>query len=216
MPRRNRMRKLIVVALALSVGLGLSTLAVDLTIGLGGFSVSMEHINGLIEGFEQDAELGLSPLRTGAGVEANAALLPIGGSGALGFGGRGLFVREASRGVSITASMFGLFAQGGVSLGRWLATADVGAYYGTYSFPASRVVDLGGWGIGLAGRLGYALPVSERLAIVLDLGLRWLPIQEMKDPSGQRFRGRGTPFMDFSGISASIGLAWGIPERSDE
>lgn len=210
------MRKLVAIALSGVLVCALPTLAADLAMGLSGFSVSMAHINSLIEEFDVDAELGLAPLRTGAGVEVSGTILPIGEIGSLGVGGRGLLAREVSRDVSINASMIALFAQGTLALGRWRASVDAGVCHGMFSFPAARVVSLSGFGVGLVGRAGYRLPVSERFALAFDLGLQWLSIPEMKDAGGQRYRGRGTPFMDFSGISASIGLTWVVSERSNE
>lgn len=210
------MRKLAAITLSLALVCVLPVLATGVTIGLQGFSVSMEHINDLIEDFGDDGERGLSPLRTGAGCEISGSVLPIGGIGSLGLGGRVLFARVTSGDTTVATSMLGLFARTALTLGRWIAQIDAGVYRGTYSFPAVRAVDLSGWGAGLAGTVGYALPLSERFALAFDLGLRWLPIQEMRDPAGQKYRGRGTPFMDFSGISASIGLTWMVPERRDE
>jgi hypothetical protein len=210
------MRRLVAIALSGVLVCALPTLAADLAMGLSGFSVSMAHINTLIEEFDPDTELDLSPLRTGAGIEVSGTVLPIGDIGSIGVGGRGLLVREVSRDVSINASMIALFAQGKVALGRWMASVDAGACYGMFSFPTARLVSLSGFGVGLVGRAGYRLPVSERFALTFDLGLQWLSVPEMKDAVGQRYRGRGTPFMDFSGISASIGLTWVIPERSNE
>jgi len=210
------MTRLFMIALCGVLVFALPALSTDLAVSLSGFSVSMEHLNTLIEEFDPDTELGLSPLRTGASAEVSGTLLSLGDIGSIGLGGRGLLVREVSRDVSINASMIVLFAQGEVALGRWVAIIDAGACYGVFSFPAARLASLSGFGIGLVGRAGYRLPVSERFGLTFDLGLQWLSVPEMKDATGQRYRGRGTPFMDFSGISASIGLTWMIEERSNE
>lgn len=210
------MRKLVSLAICGLVALALPAVATDLTIGLRGFTVSMGHINGLIEEFEQDAELDLSPLLAGAGIEADVGIFAMGDRGSIGFGGRGLLVRETFRDVTITASLVGLFARAEFAFGKWMAHVDAGGHRGTYSFPAARIPGLSGWGAGLGGGVAYRLPLTERFALALDLGLAWLPVPEMSDADGQKYRGRGTPFMDFSGISASIKLTWLVPERSNE
>lgn len=196
------------IAIAGLLLLGLSLGASALSAELLGFSVAMGHINELVDGFNLDSEVELGALRAGAGIELAGDVATIGSAVSLGVGGRGLLSRVSERDVAATALLFGVFGRGTYALGRWFASGDLGAYLGSFSFPSARLTGLRGVGLGLGGRIGYALPFTDRLGLDIQLGLEWMPIQQMTDAAGQKYRGRGTPFMDFSGLSVSIGVIW--------
>jgi hypothetical protein len=202
------MRRMKTIVTAAALLLGLSAGASGFSGEIVGLSVAMGHVNELIDGYNADADVELATLRAGVGVEVAGDLAIVGSAITLGAGGRGLLARTTKRDVSLTASLVGLFARGAYAAGPWRASADVGAYFGSLSFPSARLVGLRGLGVGLAGRIGYVLPVTSALGFDIHVGLEWLPVQEMTDSAGQKYRGRGTPFMDFSGLSASIGVIW--------
>lgn len=178
------------------------------SVALNGFSVAMEHVNGLIDAYGQDTGTDVESLRVGIGVEADVEVMSFGASTAVSVGGRSLFVRESSRDITVSASLIGLYARAAVTLKRWAFAADLGGHRGAFSFPSARLVGLAGWGGGIGASVGYGIPVTDRIGLRLALGLRWLPVYEMEDGAGQKYRGRGTPFVDFSGIAVSMALSW--------
>jgi hypothetical protein len=209
------MKRLAVIALI--IGLAAPSLAIgaDVHIGLSGHSVAMGHVNELIETFEVDAGVALSPLRVAAGIEATAPVFSLGRIGTLAAGARYLMARTASRDASAAASLLGLLVRAQFGFGNWTATLDVIGSRGTFSFAEARFVGLSGLGAGLGGSISYRLGLTDRLGITAGVAAQWMAFNEMRDSGGQKYRGRGTPFVDFSGISASIGLTWSLPERRD-
>jgi hypothetical protein len=201
------MRRLVVLAVCVVLG-GVATSASDVTVALFGFASSMEHVNTLIEEYEVGVDQDLGEMHTGAGAELGMGLVSFLRTGRIGWGGRGVLARLSTRDASIRSSLIGVYVKAEQSFGRWVAGADVGAYWGAFSFPQARFVGLTGWGPGVTGSVAYRLPLLSHIAFGADVRLQWLPIVEMKDAEGQRYRGRGTPFLDFSGVSASIELTW--------
>jgi len=178
------------------------------SVELGAFTVVMKHVNELVESFEQDAGTDIGRLSVGMGVEADIDVLSIGPATSVAVGGRALFSRQASRDIEVEASLLGLYARGRLAWGRLAVAVDVGGHRGAFSFAEARLVGLSGWGGGVGARVEYGLPVLDRFEVRASVGLRWLPVYEMKDVAGQKYRGRGTAFMDFSGIVASMALNW--------
>jgi len=203
------MRKLCIVTLVVLAGcIPAFTAAAGPSAGVSGFTVSMGHVNELIRSFGQDSQVEIEELRVGIGMNAAVDILSLGDMWSFAVGGKGLFARESSRDVTVSSSLIGLFARATFSLGRLQADLDLGAHRGALSFPDARLLGLSGWGAGLALRVGYGLPITDRLGVTASLGLQWLPVMEMRDGAGQKYRGRGTPFVDFSGIAGSIALNW--------
>ena len=175
---------------------------------LVGFASPMANVNSLIDQFELFADLQLPEMHTGVGLTITAPLLSFLERGRAGVGIRGLATRMTSRDVSVRASLIGLCGMVDYRIGDWSLGIDLGAYRGGFSFLAARYVGLFGWGGGAVARVGYDYVLTSHITIDLDIALQWLPVYEMRDSDGQRYRGRGTPFLDFSGISASIGITW--------
>lgn len=179
-------------------------LNVDVSIGY----VGLGHVNGLINDFADEYGADLSEMHVGVGGGLEIGAMRVLGAGEVTFGGRGLVSQQTGRDASVSASLLGLCLGLGYDTGRLRASVDVGAYRGALTFSEARYVDLVGWGPGVAAQGEVRILSRERLSATAGLSVRWLPIYEMEDSSGQTFRGRGTPFLDFSGISVSIGLQW--------
>lgn len=180
--------------------------------GLAGFFARMDYLNTLIDLFETDNDLVLPEIHTGWGLKMDIPLFSFIESGWIGLGGRGLVARATTRDISIQDSLLGLYAWGNYRIGSWRLAVDVGGYRGGFSFPAARYVELVGWGGGITGSISYTAICVWGFSLGSTLSLQWLPIYEMHDGVGQRYRGRGTPFLDFSGVSVSIDLIWSSQE----
>jgi len=180
------------------------------------FLASMEHINSLIDSFDNETGTGLGPMRAGVGVTLGMPIIAYGDFATLSVGAEGLMARRSSSQTTAIASCIGVLAEVSMAFGPFRASADALICRGSFDFPGERLVGLSASGVGVRGSLGYTLQTAGRLVAELSLGYRHLPFTEMMDGAGHTYRGRGTPFMDFSGITASIGIEWMVSERSNE
>lgn len=204
------MRKLVVLIIFM-MSWAVTSSALEMEGGLVGFYAPMDYTNTLIDLFETDTDLVLPEIHIGWGLRGDVPLFSFLENGRLGLGGRGLAARTGARDVSVQSSLLGLYGWADYRIGNWRFAVDVGGYRGGFSFPAARYVELVGWGGGIVGNISYRAISAWNFSLGSTLSMQWLPINEMQDGSGQRYRGRGTPFLDFSGISVSIDLAWSTP-----
>lgn len=201
------MRKLGVL-IAIVVVLAVSAYAVDLGGGLVGFFASMVYPNSLIDTFATDNVLTIPGLHVGWGMNMNVSLFSFMENIDMGLGIRYLNARTGARDVSVGASLAGMYAWGGYRIGRWQLAIDAGGYRGSFSFAAARYQNLVGWNGGVTGSVSYFAIATGTFSLGSAVSLQWLPIGEMHDTTGQRYRGRGAPFLDFSGVSVSILFSW--------
>ena len=204
------MRKLVILIIFM-ISWVVTSSALGVEGGLVGFYSPMDHTNTLIDLLETDADLVLPEIHTGWGLKGGVPLFSFLANARMGLGGRGLAARAATRDVSIQASLLGFYGWADYRIGNWRFAVDIGGYRGGFSFPAARYVELVGWGGGIAGSVSYMIIAAWNFSLGSTLSMQWLPINEMHDGSGQRYRERGTPFLDFSGISVSIDLGWSTP-----
>lgn len=204
------MRKLVIL-IVFMISWAVPSSALEVEGGLVGFYARMDHTNDLIDLFEVDGDLVLPEIHTGWGVRGDVPLFSFLGTGRIGLGGKGLAARAATRDISIQASLLGFYGWADYRIGNWRFAVDVGGYRGGFSFPAARYVELVGWGGGIAGSVSYMAISAWNFSLGSTLSMQWLPINEMHDVAGQRYRERGAPFLDFSGISVSIDLGWSTP-----
>ena len=204
------MRKLVVLIIFM-ISWAVTSSALEVEGGLVGFYAPMDYTNALIDLFETDSDLVLPEIHAGWGLRGDVPLFSFLGNGRIGLGGRGLTARVGTRDISIQASLLGFYGWADYCIGNWRFAVDVGGYRGGFSFPAARYVELVGWGGGIAGSIGYLAISAWNFSLGATLSMQWLPINEMHNGSGQRYRERGTPFLDFSGVSVSIDLGWSTP-----
>jgi len=209
------MRKRGMLVLAVLIG-GVSLSAFGITIELEAGTVAMANVNALIDDFNEADVPELAHLNVGVGLGGAIPVYRFANFGILSVGARGTIARQSARDASIVATSLGLLARFDAAFGRWTGSGEFYAGRGQLDFAAERLAGLTGWGLGLGGSISYGFPVMKRLSATAAVGFRWHPISEMSDDSGQKYRGRGTPFVDFSGLSASIGMKWMVSERSDE
>jgi len=114
-------------------------------------AVSMTHIN---ESIESETDLGMGPVRVGAGVVVGADFLDVRGI-SLGAGARMMAVRQGDRETGLSGAMVGPFLSASYRAGSWLARVDVGGYGASYTLPASRVIALSGRGLGVSGAVQF-------------------------------------------------------------
>jgi hypothetical protein len=167
----------------------------------------MTYANSLLSG-AGDLEDGSASLSVGYGLRLQGAL-DLGGRLPqlyAAFWGTGTSAQEREVGARVSILGVGLGAE--VRRDRWLMYAGLCGGRAAFSLPALDLVDLVGWGAGLELGGGFALAVSPKLSFVFRLGGQLLPVQEMKDARGQTYRGRGVPFVDYTGLAASIGVSW--------
>ncbi|MCK5827881.1 hypothetical protein KAH43_05080, partial [Candidatus Bipolaricaulota bacterium] len=194
---------LVICCVATVAGLG-----IEVNLGVIGGYGAFGHVNELVVAFEADNNLSIPELHTEWGLRCDIPVWSPTESARVGLGIMGLGARTSSRDLVISSSLIGLNGSVDYQIGQLIAGIDLGAYRGTFSFPAGRIDDLSGWGVGIMGRVGYKGFTVGPFSLGATLSLQWLPIQEMTDASGQRYRGRGTAFLDFSGIAVSIDLGW--------
>ena len=201
------MSRLILCACCILLALSASARAVGVEGDLLVSAIAMNHVNRLIAQFDESTSSGLGELNLAWGGEIWASFPEL-----LGvvphLGVRGLIAATQEDRAFVHSSLIGLCAGGLVSLGSWDLLAHVGAYRAVFSFPSARYKDLTGWGIGLTGKVGYAVRLTSRLSLSIRLTADWLPVTKMADGLGRTYKGRGDPFLDFSGVGASIGLGW--------
>jgi hypothetical protein len=202
------MRRLILTILLVSV-LFPNAYGVDLAGGPIGFFASMGSANSIIDSFAADNSLTIPALHLGLGIDMNASVFSFLQDLHMGLGIRYLSTSTGdAREASIVASLAGLYFWTGYQFGAFGFIVDVGGYRGVFSFPAARYESLAGWQGGLAGSVRYLAILTNHLSLRTGVSLQWLPIDEMQDRTGQRYRERGEPFLDFSGLSVSILLSW--------
>jgi len=210
------MHRLIGLMIVFVVGIGLTACGLSLSGDFQAALVSMEHINGVIGDLVEATDVDLQPLSVGFGFGAAVSLLELARIGTLSVGLEGLVARQVDRDASVEASSLGAFTRAELARGRFRFAIDLLLARGSLDFASARLAHLAGWSLGARACVGYTLPITKALLVGVRLGYRMSPFHEMVDRSGQTYRGRGTPFMDFSGVSASIGVEWMASERSDE
>ncbi|MCX6094879.1 MAG: hypothetical protein NTY63_08690 [Candidatus Bipolaricaulota bacterium] len=196
------------IALCLMMAVGIPVVAFEMEGGLSAFYAPFAYANGLLAAYEEEAGATIPDLGLGIGGDFRMPIASFSDRLRGGVGGRVLGARVSERETDAAASLVGGYAWCEYRLGSWRFQTDLGVYRGTFDFAEARYAGLGGWGLGVAGRAGYRVPLGKRLSLGVAAGLEWLPVWEMTDASGQTYRGRGTPFVDFSGVSVSIELSW--------
>lgn len=120
--------------------------------------------------------------------------------------GVGATVKE--REFSANASLIAVALGAETSFSHWTVYAGLCGGRASFDLPAAGLVDLAGWGAGVEIGAGLVFVVSPHLGVAFRLGGQWLPVPEMSDARGQEYRGRGMPFVDYTGLVASIGISW--------
>jgi len=200
--------KTTVMALSLLVCCAITGLGIEVTLGILGGYGAFGNVNELVATFEEDNGLTLPDLHSVWGLKCDVPLWSPAENARVGVGLMGLSAMASSRDLVIESALFGFNGWADYQLGQFSAGIDIGACRGSLSFPEARLVGLAGWGLGMTGRVSYKGIALGPFTIGTTLSLHWLPIQEMQDDGGQKYRGRGTAFLDFSGIAVSIDLGW--------
>jgi len=195
---------LVMVVLLWAVGAAALPVRIECTLSYAGFG----HVNGLIEEFAELNGSELSTLHVALGGGVSVGSITVLGPGSIVAGLRGGFAARSWREAEVSASVLGVCAGYEYVTGRFAGILDVGIYRGSFDFSEARYVRLAGWGPGIRVAADYKVLSRESLDLYIAASVQWLPVQAMSDPSGQTFRGRGTPFLDFSGISLSMGVEW--------
>jgi len=168
----------------------------------------MEHVGTLLDEASVAAGVDLAPLNVSYGVRVQGGL-DLEGPLPQVYGAA--FGTAASAQTRDVAASLGLL---GVGFGAEFSRAPWAAYLGlcvgraSFDLPAVRLMGLTGWAMGVELGGGYAIGLGPHLGASFRIGGQWLPVQEMTDAAGQTYRGRGMPFVDFTGLVASIGIMW--------
>jgi len=187
---------------------GLSAMAVDIRGDLFSVYSPLNNVNAVIEQYELSGQGALSEMHVGTGGSLVASLRPVFGSGMIYVGGRTAFYSVMERDAEIRASFAGGIAGVAYELGRWCAAFDLGIYRGKFQFERARYPACSGWSGGAMGCIGYGVAITSSISAGASVLVNWIPFQRMTDGQGQTYRGRGTPFVDFRGVGASIHLVW--------
>jgi hypothetical protein len=185
----------------------LTTASVAFDAGLCLSYTTMANVNSLVVDSPEGGSV--SPdLHLGVGGQVTAAFDLAGSMPPLFVQFSALTMSSAEREAEATAGLVGIAC--GVEMGFGAVTAAVGAslHRGSFDFPAARQLGLSGWGAGLVANAKYSVKLSPRLEASFGLQGQWLPVTEMVDGAGQTYLGRGMPYLDFSGVSASICIGW--------
>ena len=198
------MQRLAVACCLLTLALAVSAAALEVEVGGLALVGPFANTNALLEQFEAEAGEALPELSFAGGCDLRLPLLRLSDRSRAGAGVRILGAGISKRDTNVAAMSIGAYAWGDYRFGPWNARADLGLCRGSFNFAAGRYVGLSGWGFGAAGEVVYWLPIGRFFAVGAAIGVQWLPIPQMADSGGRIYRGRGTPFVDFSGISFSI------------
>jgi hypothetical protein len=193
----------VAVALALQVGA-----AVVLDAEFVSSYCVMENPNEILTRLGSDLGIDVPGLNVGFGGRLQLGFDPQGPLAPVYFGISGLAMSAGTRDVSASAGLLGLCLGAKLDLAHWQFSGGFGVQRGTFELPAERMIGLEGWGACLEAGARYGFPLGPKLSATLTLRGQWAPIYEMEDRTGQRYRGRGMPFVDFTGLSASIGINW--------
>jgi len=188
------------------------TAAVSVGGSLLAIASSMSYVNEIIGTYEDSAGVEVGSLHTGLGACIDVGLVDVIGAidGVLAIRSGSVSIHDETReeNVEIEAGFLGVAVGASTEWGPVEVTADAGIYRGTFEFAAVRYVGLTGWAPGASIGVQYTLALSRQLSAGVGAQLQWVAFYQMKDSSGQTFRARGTPFVDFTGLCVSIGLEW--------
>lgn len=201
------MRTFVVAAIGVVVLAGCGLAATWTLEALSSYSL-MENTNSLLAELGAQADLEIPPLNVGYGLRLRAGFDLDGPIPAV-YGT--LWGEKATTGVrdiSATVGFLGAGAGGSVKFRDWLVSTGLCVGAASMDIPSLRMADLSGLGFGLELSAAYAFRITSGWSATFCLGGRWLSVQEMTDAVGQKYRGRGMPFVDFTGLVASIGITW--------
>lgn len=168
----------------------------------------MENPNEILTRLGSDLGIDVPGLHTGFGGRLQLGFDPRGPLAPVYVAISGLAMSVGVRDVAASAGFLGFCLGAKLDVARWQFWGGFGVQHGAFELPAERMVGLGGWGACLEAGAGYDLPLGPNLSVTLTLRGQWAPVYEMEDRAGQKYRGRGVPFVDFTGMSASMGINW--------
>lgn len=168
----------------------------------------MENPNEILTRLGSDLGIDVPGLNMGFGGRLQLGFDPQGPLAPVYVAISGLAMSAGARDVSASASLLGFCFGVKLDVTRWQFSGGFGVQRGTFVVPAERMVGLEGWGACLEAGGRYEFAVAPKLSATLTLRGQWAPIYEMENRAGQKYRGRGMPFVDFTGISASMGINW--------
>jgi hypothetical protein len=195
----------VAVALALTLQAGA---AVVLDAEFASSYCVMENPNEILTRLGSDLGIDVPGLNMGFGGRLQLGFDPQGPLAPVYIAISGFGLSAGTRDVSASAGLIGFIFGAKLDVAHWQFSGGFGAQRGTFELPAERLVGLAGWGACLEAGAGYELPLGPKLSATLTLRGQWAPIHEMADRTGQKYRGRGMPFVDFTGLSASMGINW--------
>jgi hypothetical protein len=200
-------RTKLALSLLLVIAPAVATAAVGLEAGIDLAYTTMANVNSLV--IEAPEGGSVSPdLHLGIGGHI-AAVFDLSGPIPVVFAQlHALSVSSTELDADAAASLIGLACGLGMHFGKIDASVAASFHHGGFDFPAARQMGLSGWGFGLMAGAVDSASVTPRLEASFRLQGQWLPVSEMLDESGHTYRGRGMPYLDFSGVSASISLGW--------
>jgi len=200
-------RCLAILAACTLASFAVGAFSLNVELGIGG--AAMTYVNGLIGEHEALTHEGLRDLGPALTGRIGAVLNPITSGIRPEIGLELATTSVRARDTTVNAAIVGGYAGLAYSIGGGHVSAAIDGYRGSFSFPAARYVDLAGWGVGVHGGVGYGIQLAgERLVLRLSLVAQWMPVWNLSDTEGLEYRGRGQPFLDFSGIGVSLGVEW--------
>jgi len=168
----------------------------------------MENPNEILTRLGSDLGIDVPGLNMGFGGRLQLGFDPQGPLAPVYVAISGLAMSAGTRDVSASAGLVGFCLGAKLDVARWQVSGGFGVQRGTFELPAERLVGLEGWGACLEAGARYEFAVAPKLSATLTLRGQWAPIYEMEDRTGQKYRGRGMPYVDFTGMSASMGINW--------
>jgi hypothetical protein len=168
----------------------------------------MENPNEILTRLGSDLGIDVPGLNMGFGGRLQLGFDPQGPLAPVYVAISGLSMSAGTRDVSASAGLVGFFFGAKLDVARWQFSGGFGVQRGTFELPAERLLGVAGWGACLEAGARYEFAVAPKLSATLTLRGQWAPIYEMEDGAGQKYRGRGMPFVDFTGMSASMGINW--------
>lgn len=168
----------------------------------------MENPNEILAQLGSDLGIDVPGLHTGFGGRLQLGFDPQGLLAPVYVAISGLAMSAGTRDVSASAGLVEFCFGVKLDAARWQFSGGFGVQRGTFELPAGRMVGLAGWGACLEAGGRYEFALAPKLSATLTLRGQWAAIHEMEDRTGQKYRGRGMPFVDFTGMSISMGINW--------
>ena len=182
-------------------------LGVEVSVELS--TVNMAHVNTEIGAYADQHHESISGIHVawGGAIQSGLGFSILGMEPTLGV--RVLLAATESGGGTIGSSLLGVSIGGLYRFGAWSVRGDLNMYRGTFSFVRGGYDGLSGLGIGAAAAAGYAIRLGQKVQVRLEVGLQWLPVDEMTGADGVAHQGRsGEPFLDFTGVGVTVGVTW--------